>query len=54
MSFTVLYEPEALADLKKLSQGNRQRIVTKLIGWLSTLSRSLHSHYPITYPVASN
>jgi len=34
MSYTVLYEPEALADLKKLSQTNRQRIVDK-INWLA-------------------
>ncbi len=34
MSFTVIYEPEALADLKKLSPANRQRIVNK-INWLA-------------------
>lgn len=33
MSFTVLYEPQALADLKKLSPAHRQRIVNK-INWL--------------------
>ncbi len=34
MSFTVTYESEALADLEKLSQDVRQRIIQK-IDWLS-------------------
>lgn len=34
MSFTVIYESEALADLEKLSQDVRQRIIQK-IDWLS-------------------
>jgi mRNA interferase RelE/StbE len=34
MSYTVIYEPEALADLEKLSQDVRQRIVNK-IDWLA-------------------
>jgi mRNA interferase RelE/StbE len=34
MSYIVFYEPEALADLEKLSQPVRQRIVSK-IDWLA-------------------
>lgn len=34
ISFTVIYESEALADLEKLSQDVRQRIIQK-IDWLS-------------------
>lgn len=34
MSYLVEYEPEALADLKKLTQKVRERIINK-INWLS-------------------
>jgi mRNA interferase RelE/StbE len=34
MSYIVIYEPDALADLEKLSQAVRQRIVNK-INWLA-------------------
>lgn len=34
MSYAVIYEPEAIADLEKLPPDNRQRIVNK-IEWLA-------------------
>jgi mRNA interferase RelE/StbE len=34
MNYTIIYEPEAFADLEKLSQMVRQRIVKK-INWLA-------------------
>jgi len=34
MRYAVIYEPDALADLEKLSQNVRQRIVSK-IDWLA-------------------
>lgn len=34
MSYTVIYEPDAFADLEKLSQDVRQRIINK-INWLA-------------------
>jgi len=34
MSYTVIYEPEAVADLEKLSQDVCQRIISK-IDWLA-------------------
>ena len=48
MSFAIIYEPEALADLKKLSQANRQRIVNK-INWLAE-----HFEQITPQPLSSN
>ena len=33
MSYVVEYEPEALADLEKLTQAVRERVVKRQIGW---------------------
>jgi len=48
MSYAVIYEPEALADLKKLSQTDRQRIVNK-INWLAQ-----HFEQITPQPLSSN
>jgi mRNA-degrading endonuclease RelE of RelBE toxin-antitoxin system len=42
MSYLIEYEPEAIADLEKLTQTVRERIVKRLIGWLRVLTKSTH------------
>lgn len=52
MNYTIIYEPEAFADLEKLSQTARQRMLIKLTDWQKTLSKSHLNRYPIIYLVS--